>query len=872
MAIYSQNVLDTKVDFIAENLPITTALENLSQQTNISITFTPNFFQKGKKVTIRAKNKSLGAILNRILAETEIGFKIIDKHLVLYKKPPRKLQNFTISGYLSDAETGERLVAANIYSYKHARGTISNEYGFFSLTLPEGAMDLTVSYLGYGEQSEKLNLTQNVKRNIALKPSVTLAEIIVTPNDSALAFSNLSGAQKISMPQAQGMPDLGGESDIIRMVHLLPGVQSGVDGFGGMYVRGGNVDQNLMLVDGVPIYNASHLFGMFSIYNTDAIRSATFLKGGFPARYGGRISSVFDVRTKEGNQNNFSAEAGIGLVSGKLRLETPVFKKKGSILVAGRSTLTDVFTKPIANKLFQLEGDHTKSDFLDLNFKFNYAFSDLDRLFVSYYNGLDEFMAEEEVLIFDGFQEEGFEGDAESELLWGNDILALRWNHLYNGKLFSNTTFTYSQYRFFSRNYYESPFFTNKETGEEEEGFVFFSITSDIKDFTLKTDFDWLPSYGHHVRFGTGLTAHTILLGQSYIEPEDIEDLEDFNIDDFNLENAKIYEEDEFSMEGLEWYGYVEDDIQITNNWRANIGLRASAFFTNDQNWFHFEPRFNTNYAFSEKFSLNASISKMVQYLHQISYSGLGLPGDSWITAFPELPPQTSWQSTFGARFSPPNQWTLSVEGYYKKMDKLIFFPSDYQIEDDTTGFGGGDDLVLGQGWGYGLEFLLKKDFGKTSGWLSYSYAFAERQSEGVNLGNRFAFRHDRRHKINLVLFHKLNNWLELGANFVLGSANPAFVTEGSLLIEQEVFILDINQPGKKNKHRAGVYQRVDFGAKLNFGKNRLKHLIKLSVYNVLNRKNPVYYRSEEEDNVLGIGESVSVLGIRPAVSYSLKF
>ncbi len=871
LGIYAQNVLDTRLDYTAQNLPISKALENLSKQSKVNLTFSSNFFKRSKRVSIQVKKERLETILRKMLADTGTNFKVIENHVVLFKIPPRKLQNFTISGYLSDLKTRERLVAANVYCRKHATGTVSNEYGFFSMTLPEGETDLLVSYLGYGEWSNDLSLDRDIQMNISLAPSVTLAEIIVTPKDSLSQISKLSGEQKIAIPQAQSMPDLGGESDIIRMIHLLPGVQSGVDGFGGMYVRGGNVDQNLMLVDGVPVYNAAHLFGMFSIYNTDAIRSATFLKGGFPARYGGRISSVFDVRTKEGNQNRFSAEAGIGLVSGKLRLEMPLFNKNGALLVAGRSTHTDFFTKSITTKLFQIQGDSVENHFRDLNFKFNYSFSDKDRIFLSFYVGGDEFSAQEDVRNYDQILNDDIVGSAENNLEWGNDIVALRWNHLFNGKLFSNTTLTFSRYQVFARNYFESAFFFDEALEEAVEGFEFLSIASDIQDYTAKTDFDWLPNNRHHIRFGGGLTSHTIVGGQNYIIPDDIDDLDEIDIDDLELDSILAYEDDEFSMEALEWYGYLEDEIQFSKNWRANIGLRASAFFTDDQNWFHLEPRLNTSYAFSDQVSIQASLSKMVQYLHLISYSGFGLPGDLWAISFPELPPQISWQTTLGATFRSANQWTASVEGYYKKMNNLVFFPSEYQINEDSTGFGGGDDLVTGKGWGYGLEFLLKKEYGKTNGWLSYSYSFAERESSGVNFGKRYPFRHDRRQKINLVLFHRVNDWLELGTNFVFGTANPALIAQGDIL-SGEIMPYEL-VPGEKNKLRAGSYFRWDAGTNFNFGKNRLKHILKLSVYNLLNRKNTVYFSGfEMEEDYTELFDSVHILGIRPSLSYSLRF
>jgi outer membrane receptor for ferrienterochelin and colicin len=866
---HGQNPLNQEIDFSVTNISISKALEALSEQSSIPFTFSSDFFKRKQSVSINAEDQSIKDVLKKLLKRTEVDFKFLDDHIVFFRKPFVPLKKYTFSGYLEDSETGERLVAANVYSKTHLKGTVSNEYGFFSMTLPEGEADLMASYLGYSAFSEKINLSKNLTQNIKLKPSVTLAEIIVTPNDSFSNTKVLSGQQKISMHHAKSMPDLGGESDIIRMVQLLPGVQSGADGFGGLFVRGGGVDQNLMLVDGVPIYNAMHLLGVFSIYNTDALRSATFLKGGFPARYGGRNSSVFDVRTKEGNQRKFSGEAGLSLVTGKLRLETPILNKKGAILLAARTNVVDFFIEPFTKKLLQVDDTYEGSDFVDFNAKFNYTFSPNNRIFLSYYSGGDDLRTNSEDLDWGDFEDSAIDIlELESKMSWGNKIGALRWNHLFNDKLFSNTTATLSNYSFLNRSLTEYLFFDEEEMDWVED-FDYISFGSDLTDWTLKTDFDFVPSLKHHLRFGVGFTRHGFLSGPTFFD--EFEDLDETQYDSLSLDDLAQLE-NLIEQFGSEYYGYLEDEMEISEKWKANIGLRISGFFNEENHWLNLEPRINTNYQLADGINLSASYSKMTQYLHLISFTGFGLPGDIWAMSESDMPPQKTWQTTLGLNFKLPKQVDFSIEGYYKKMNNLLHLPTDYDPYDDAVEF---DDVELykGKGWGYGIEFLLKKEAGKTGGWLSYSLSWSERQFDKLNLGNRFPFHQDRRHLVNLALYHRLTNQLELGANFVYGSANPYVLVEGDLVFGELLPLYeDVNPNGQRNKLRQKPYHRLDLGLKYNFGKRKLRHYLKAGVYNLYNRKNIAYNQlstslfEEKEIN------AISILGVQPSLGYSLKF
>ena len=857
----AQSPLATRLDFFVEAASIPEAIRQLADQSGVSISFSDNFFPTASRLSLRVKQKSVATILEKILSNTAVAFRQVDTQIILYKKA-RPLRKFTVKGYIKAADDGESLIAATIYAPQHQQGAISNEYGFFSLTLPEGATTLVCSYLGAQEKRLEVQLDRSQSLDIELERAITLAEVEVYPEEESgqQLFSTSPNASEMAIGQLGRIPDLGGEPDLLRASQLLPGVQTGADGLGGLHIRGGNADQNLMLLDGVPIYNPNHLLGVFSVFNTSAIRDAKLIKGAFPARYGGRISSIFDVRTREGNKKKWSGELGTGLVSTKATIEGPLAKGRGALLLTGRHTHSQLLFDSIARSVFfhDLSGP-LNYRFYDLNTKANYTFSPKDRLFFSFYKGGDRFQALDEEEEFAEYYH-----SLESDLSWGNLLTSLRWNHVFGNRLFANTTFTVSNY-----------FYRNILLQEEQEfdywpmesfnEYIYLEYASDIMDLAAKIDFDFVPSPAHYVRFGLGLTDHTFRPGIIFLEG-DVEDV-DLSNDSLTIEDFSGTEELE-SVKAFEFYSYLEDEFQWGRHWQINYGLRLSGFGTENQWYARLEPRLSARYKIGRKWSVHAGLSRMVQYLHRLTAIGISKPDDVWIPSDEDIEPQDSWQTGLGLQYIAPRKLEISLEAYFKEMNNLLSF-------DDTTFFLQPglplteNNLLNGSGQAYGLELLVKKDFGKTGGHLAYGLAWAKRHFPGLNLGFEYPFLYDRRHQFSLFLFHKFSQQLECSLSFQYGSANPLFAIQDDLAIG--ISRVPLNAVGEKNESRDLAYHRLDLSLIYNLHKPRFQHTFKLGAYNAYNQSNEAFYRLNELDEESALAP-VSFLPLLPSFSYSFRF
>ncbi|MFT7603251.1 MAG: hypothetical protein ACI8VT_000818, partial [Saprospiraceae bacterium] len=485
-----QSPLNKVVDFSVDEISLSEALQELSKVAAIDIAFSNNFFDVAERISLQVKNKSLEHILSVLLKNRNVGFKELGNRVLLFIN--KEARTFTISGYVEDKTSGERLIAATVFCNKNQKGTITNEYGFYSLSLPAGKIDLQSRYLGHQKNGQSFTLDKNVRLTIKLAANLTLPEVIVLPEGkgSPISYSALNTISQLDKSFIEANPGLGGEEDFVRASQLLPGIQGGVDGLGGVRVRGGESGQNLMLMDGVPVYIPYHLLGVYSVYNSSTVNSAQLLKGSFSARYGGRLSSVYDVRIKEGNKEGWHGEAAVNLVNGKLLIEGPILKGKGSMLVAGRYAPNGFLLNPEFKRIyFQLDGEEGElsSTFNDLNIKMNYNLSPNDRLYLSMFSGTDAFFR------FFSEKNDGNKATWYSTLDfdWNNTIGMLRWNHLFNKKLFSNTTITYSAFSF------NNITFEEIENEEEEEwlaDLVYLENQSDNKDIGIKIDFDFIPN------------------------------------------------------------------------------------------------------------------------------------------------------------------------------------------------------------------------------------------------------------------------------------------------------------------------------------------------------------------------------------------
>ncbi|OUV53386.1 MAG: hypothetical protein CBC73_04930 [Flavobacteriales bacterium TMED113] len=748
-------------------------------------------------------------------------------------------QNFyTISGYIEDAATGESLIGVNVYSKSLSVGTTTNNFGFYSLTVPEGEFDINFSFIGYSDFTKILLIKTDLELNTRLVLSSNIIkEVILTDQVSNVQQTQTS---VISVPviQIKSMPALLGEIDVLKSIQLLPGVQSGSEGSSGFYVRGGGPDQNLILLDGVPVYNASHLFGFFSVFNIDAIKNVKLTKGGFPARFGGRLSSVLEIDMKEGNMKEFKGEGSIGLISSKLALEGPIVKDKASFMISARRTYADLLLN-----LFQPSPDATGGYyFYDLNAKLNYKISNRDRVYLSGYFGDDIFGL--------NFNESG-DDEFIFGLGWGNKTTAFRWNHVFNNKLFSNTTLTYSRYSFDI-----DQGFSSSDSNFE------FSYISGLRDFGAKIDFEYSLNPKHSFKFGYSHTYHDFFPGELSL---------DFNYDETDIDTVFQFSDD---LQAHDLFLYVEDEIKFNERLKMNLGTHLALFSIKDSAYLKLQPRFSARYLINEKWSLKASYAEMQQNLHLLTNSSVGLPTDIWVPATDSVKPQQSKQFALSINTNfLDGILEASVEGYYKKMDDLVSYKEgssfwDAQSWESSVETGG-------EGKSYGLELFLQKKKGKTTGWIGYTLSWTYRRFNNINFGDWYSYKYDRRHDISIVLSHKFSDKIDIGATWVYGTGNAITFPQATYWSypsgPQGQYIQTLDYYGERNSTRMNPYHRFDLGVNFHKQKKSYERTISLSIYNLYNRKNPFFVYLDEEPNQT-VARQVSLFPIIPTLTYNIRF
>ncbi|MCF8358442.1 MAG: TonB-dependent receptor [Prolixibacteraceae bacterium] len=781
-------------------------------------------------------------------------------------------QKATFSGYVFDNATGERLINANIYNPETYKGTTTNTYGFFSLTLPKGTFKFTVSFVGYNSEDLIINLQQDTLLSIGLDLKGALDEITVYGEGADKVDNSEMSVVSLPVKQIQKIPVILGEPDVLKVIQLLPGVQSGTEGTSGIYVRGGGPDQNLFMLDGVPIYNANHLFGFFSVFNPASIKTVKLYKGGFPARFGGRLSSVIDISMKEGNMKKISGEASIGLISSRISLEGPIVKDKTSFIVSGRRTYGDLLLQPFLKLATIQEQDMNLSAgyyFYDLNAKINHIFSERSRLYLSGYFGKDMFYMN----LKSHYNDDDVRYDEKmgANIGWGNGIGALRWNYLISSKLFSNLTLTYSNY-----NFDVSQDFTMENSGNDKIQSNMFEYLSGIEDMSAKIEFDYYPAPQHDIKFGANYTYHFFKPGVNHMESID-EDFKDFNIDTI-FGNDSIY--------AHEIYGFIEDNFDIGPLFKLNLGLHFSGFDVQDVFYPSLQPRASIRFRGGENWSVKASYAMMSQNVHLLSSSTISLPTDLWLPTTKKIKPQVSQQYALGGFFKLPWNLDLSVEGFYKNMTNLIEYKPGASFASSTTGWE--EQIELGKGWSYGGELLLEKKVGKLTGWVGYTLSWSKRRFKNLNFDEPFFARYDRRHDVSVTLTYEFYEDMDMGITWVYGTGNA--VTLGKQKFKElsdpsTYWNNTLTYYESRNNYRMPAYHRLDWG--INFHKD-LKYgrrTISVSVYNSYNRQNPFFlywgYDYEmktdpETGNTYEESEpalkQISIFPIIPSISYTYKF
>ncbi|MFC5271793.1 TonB-dependent receptor [Adhaeribacter terreus] len=753
---------------------------------------------------------------------------------------------FTINGFVRDKQTGENLIGVGIFNPKTGQGTTTNNYGFYSITLPQDSVNLIVSYLGYERLSFNIFLNQDLEQNFNLTANNELKTVeIVGTKEEKIRESTRMSTISVPIAQIKTLPALFGEVDVLKTLQLLPGVQSGGEGSTGLYVRGGSPDQNLILLDGTPVYNASHLFGFFSVFNADALNNVELIKGGFPARYGGRLSSVLDINMKEGNMKEFQGEASVGIIASKVTMEGPLKEDKSSFIISARRTYIDVLARPFMKKENGVFGYY----FYDLNGKVNYKISQRDRLYLSAYTGYDKF--------YGSFDDSELEDKL--HVGWGNLTSALRWNRIINNKLFANTHFTYTKYQFDIGNEQTTQF--RNDRGELETEKFALKYFSNIRDFSLKTDFDYTPSTNHYIRFGAQYIKHSFKPGALQIEESN---------PDPEAANTNFFSQTLGHESGI----YVEDDIRITDLLKVNAGLRLAGFYVDKKLYNSLEPRLSARFILNEDWSAKASYARTSQFIHLLTNSGINLPTDLWVPATGKIRPQLADQVAVGVtRTLFDEAVEVSIESYYKAMNHLIEYSEGADFL-GTTDNDWQDKVTSGEGWSYGTEFFVQKKLGKTTGWVGYTLAWANRKFPELNGGEMYPYKYDRRHDISIVVSHQLKENITVSGTWVYGTGNAVTLAEARYGIGSYNTIEDI---GSRNKFRMAPYHRLDLSLNQTKKKKWGETVNSFSIYNAYNRKNPYFLRLEEGYDIgngrpTAVFKQVSLFPILPSFSKSFKF
>lgn len=874
------NPLDKSISISFDNITLKEALDLLREKAAISVAYNNNLEALNYKITKTYADKSIDHILNDMLAGKDLWYKLIGDKITIYATKNRK-NMVTISGYVYDEETGEILIACSVYDKASFIGTSTNNFGFYSLTLPREIGDKTIffSYMGFETQVIKTDAVDTIL-NIRL-PSTqnNLDEVVISgKREIEKIISSDPGKIKLNADEINSIPAMAGETDVLKAIALLPGIKQGVDGSSGFYVRGGGADQNLVLLDGVPLYNPYHLWGFLSVFNADAINNIEITKGAFPARYGGRLSSVLDITMKEGNNQKWQKEVSIGLLSAKASISGPLVKDKSSIMISARRTYADFFIVPILKKANSQNGTEKKEgyNFTDLNLKYNYIFSNKDRLFVSGFFSKDKYYFDKETT--STVELTATESQKRDEG-WGIMSGSVRWNHLFGDKLFLNTTLYYTSYKYYTNSFYKTTS-TDTDIRPAKENSIEYSST--IEDFSLKQDYQFYPNDRHLIRFGLAGIYHNF-------KPE---------VSIFSSETDKqtFYNIFSNNIEATELSIYVEDDFELTKRIKINAGLHASGFLVQNSNYFSFQPRLSARFIMNRNVAFKLGYSSMTQFVHLLTSSGITQSSDLWVPSTDKVKPQEAKQLSIGSALQLGENYMLELDGYYKIMNNLIEYKDGANFLSTASGW---EDLVaVGKGEAYGLEVFLKKNGGKLTGWLGYTLSWTNRVFDEINFGNEYPYRYDRRHDISIVGMYKFSEKWGLNGSWVFYTGNAVSVPTlsyaapdydgnyhfwSSFYDPYTTIGFEFSPTGiienyaSRNNYRLPDYHRLDVAATRKVVRKKSTHELSFGLTNLYNRSNPSFYRvSLEQDD--GSGKSklnyytTTLFPLMPTISYKILF
>lgn len=840
------------------------AIRQVERESKMSFAYESTMLQGFTVPKSHFKGKKLAFVLTALLQGTGLDFIERSNTIIIKKKtgkdeekpaPPVRATSGTLSGYVEDALSKERLVGVSIYVYGSKTGTTTNNYGFYSIHLPYEEVRVRLSYIGFKTIDTTLKAGEDIRLTFSMQPDDNMLNDVVITASKVVEIQNSVQMSKmtLSREQIESMPKFFGESDVMKTLQLMPGVQQGSEGTAALIVRGGSVDQNLILLDGSTLYNPSHLLGIFSTINTSTVKNVDIYKGAFPARFGGRLSSVVDIVTKDGNLNRLHGDFSIGLLASQLTLEGPIIKEKTSFVLSGRRTYGDLIATPIIKA--NVEGlDKFALYFYDLNLKAQHVFSESDRIVFSLYAGKDKLQVRNKENTMTQ------KHMTNMSLGWGNYNGVLRWNHVFSKNLFSNFTLMGSDYTF-NTDFVTENNSDNKVTRQSYE------LKSGIRDYGAKADFDYRPRPDHSIRMGASYTLHTFTPGVSKSQLDE------------DGQPVSVARSDNEEIQSSEVDLYAEDDWSPIDKLRINYGLHWSGLATEGKFYNYLQPRASVRYLLPGDWGLKGSYTRMAQYIHLLSSNSITLPTDLWVPATQKVKPQLANQYAIGlARSIFRNTVELSIEGYYKEMDNVIEY-KEGESYSSTANRNWSEKVLAGTGKAYGCEVMVQKKEGRLTGWIAYTLSKTERKIEGIDFGRTFPYKYDRRHDFKIVAVYKLHPGIEVSGTWVYQSAAPFTIPAGQYegvtgydeYGDPEDAVPNITS---RNNVRLEPYHRLDLG--LNFIKTKKNGSVRtwnISVFNVYNRKNPFfYYPSFNGPTSNNEMTRVTLLPLLPSISYNLKF
>ena len=845
------NPLDKVISVSLTNKNLKEILKTLKNKAGVTFNYKSAILPKEELKLFEANNEKLSEILIRLLKPYNIEFKYFGGNSIILK--PLKIRSnlsYTISGYVFDKNNGEKLIGATVFCRYNKRGTATNDYGFFTLTLPEDSLHLEIRYVGYKNYKEQTINKANSFKIISLEPRVDLKEIEIRDEGISKSEQKPNGFY-FNLRGIKDIPSFMGETDILRAMQMVPGVQGAVESVGGINVRGGGTDQNLVLVDGVPVYNIVHVFGLFSIINPGAVNSVEIIKGGFSAKYNGRLSSILDIKLKDGNNQKISGKVNIGMLLSSATIEGPLLKNKSSFLVSFRRTYFDAFYQPIQyfsnrKNVNDYSGWYY---FYDVNAKVNFKIGNRDKISVNYFSGVDRGRITEKQTFSDTVK-----FNHVKNLKWSTMMSSARWDHILTDKVFMVTTIGITEY---STQFEDELNWETTIKPKVNLSSLDYTQTSGNRDLFVKSIFDINKIENHQIKTGADLIYHHYNTGTLNYKAKDANTDQDTSIGD-----KQIYSDEEVV--------YLEDNWKPNRRLNLNFGLSFNSINVKKTRYHLLQPRISGNYAFTNNFYINTSFTRMQQNLQILPNNSIGLPIDIWIPVTDYLKPQISDQFTFGIGYYFKNKYKLSVEGYYKSMKNLVELK-----EGAFFVFGGYDwdkSFYTGKGLARGIEVMLEKQTGKVKGWVGYSLSKSDRQFQSINNGHAFPFKYDRRHQISVLLkFPTTKKHWNFSVSWLFSSGSPVTVPTSVYTINNKTYY----EFTQRNNIRMSNYHRMDLAFTKTIVFNKNTRVWNIGAYNLYSHVNPLFISTSflvsNTSSKLKFYE-VGLLPLIPFISYEISF